>query len=172
MLLTSICVFDRVVVWLWVEDHYVPSTVDSCSGGVVVFNTDYGQVRGGGGVCITQEQWLNICSVQLSSKRTAEQVSCSHFTQTHTSLCTRLYGRDQAACRHGAGTRYTEMARNSVKPVSQLSTVCLCFNVCSWVCFSSYVSLSRSLASVRFWLKVQSADRLLLQTKIRIYIVY
>uniref|UniRef100_A0A8C1NDL4 Myosin X n=1 Tax=Cyprinus carpio TaxID=7962 RepID=A0A8C1NDL4_CYPCA len=31
-------------VWLWVEDHYVPSTVDSCSGGVVVFNTDYGQV--------------------------------------------------------------------------------------------------------------------------------
>uniref|UniRef100_A0A9J8ANR1 Myosin X n=1 Tax=Cyprinus carpio carpio TaxID=630221 RepID=A0A9J8ANR1_CYPCA len=31
-------------VWLWVEDHYVPSTVDSCSGGVVVFNTNYGQV--------------------------------------------------------------------------------------------------------------------------------
>ncbi|XP_016385335.1 unconventional myosin-X-like isoform X1 [Sinocyclocheilus rhinocerous] len=31
-------------VWLWVEDHYVSSTVDSCSGGVVVFNTDYGQV--------------------------------------------------------------------------------------------------------------------------------
>ncbi|KAG1939559.1 unconventional myosin-X [Pimephales promelas] len=31
-------------VWLCVEDHYVPSTVDSCSGGVVVFNTDYGQV--------------------------------------------------------------------------------------------------------------------------------
>lgn len=31
-------------VWLWVDDHYVPSTVDSCSGGVVVFNTDYGQV--------------------------------------------------------------------------------------------------------------------------------
>uniref|UniRef100_A0A9J8D4F7 Myosin X n=1 Tax=Cyprinus carpio carpio TaxID=630221 RepID=A0A9J8D4F7_CYPCA len=30
--------------WLWVEDHYVPSTVDSCSGGVVVFNTNYGQV--------------------------------------------------------------------------------------------------------------------------------
>uniref|UniRef100_A0A672NVC4 Myosin X n=1 Tax=Sinocyclocheilus grahami TaxID=75366 RepID=A0A672NVC4_SINGR len=26
------------------KDHYVPSTVDSCSGGVVVFNTDYGQV--------------------------------------------------------------------------------------------------------------------------------
>uniref|UniRef100_A0A9J7Z9V1 Myosin X n=1 Tax=Cyprinus carpio carpio TaxID=630221 RepID=A0A9J7Z9V1_CYPCA len=26
------------------NDHYVPSTVDSCSGGVVVFNTNYGQV--------------------------------------------------------------------------------------------------------------------------------
>lgn len=85
--------------WLWVEDHYVPSTVDSCSGGVVVFNTDYGQVSEGGGVCITQKQWLNICSVHLRSKRTAEQVSCSHVTQTHTSL----FGRDQqAACRHGA----------------------------------------------------------------------
>ncbi|XP_035383783.1 unconventional myosin-X isoform X2 [Electrophorus electricus] len=31
-------------VWLWEEDQYWPSTVDSCSGGVVVFRTDYGQV--------------------------------------------------------------------------------------------------------------------------------
>ncbi|XP_076837392.1 unconventional myosin-X [Brachyhypopomus gauderio] len=31
-------------VWLWEEDQYWPSTVHSCSGGVVVFRTDYGQV--------------------------------------------------------------------------------------------------------------------------------
>uniref|UniRef100_A0A3B1K1F5 Myosin X n=1 Tax=Astyanax mexicanus TaxID=7994 RepID=A0A3B1K1F5_ASTMX len=31
-------------VWLWEGDQYWPSTVDSCSGGVVVFRTDFGQV--------------------------------------------------------------------------------------------------------------------------------
>lgn len=31
-------------VWLWEEEQYLPSTVSSCSGGVVVFATDYGQV--------------------------------------------------------------------------------------------------------------------------------
>ncbi|XP_062843469.1 unconventional myosin-X [Trichomycterus rosablanca] len=31
-------------VWLWEEDQYWPSTVDSCSGGVVVFRTDFGKV--------------------------------------------------------------------------------------------------------------------------------
>uniref|UniRef100_A0AAR2IY67 Myosin X n=1 Tax=Pygocentrus nattereri TaxID=42514 RepID=A0AAR2IY67_PYGNA len=31
-------------VWLWEGDQCWPSTVDSCSGGVVVFRTDYGQV--------------------------------------------------------------------------------------------------------------------------------
>ncbi|XP_066511803.1 unconventional myosin-X-like [Hoplias malabaricus] len=31
-------------VWLWEGDQYWPSTVDSCSGGAVVFRTDYGQV--------------------------------------------------------------------------------------------------------------------------------
>ncbi|KAL7842505.1 hypothetical protein SRHO_G00241940 [Serrasalmus rhombeus] len=31
-------------VWLWEGDQCWPSTVDSCSGGVVVFHTDYGQV--------------------------------------------------------------------------------------------------------------------------------
>ncbi|TRY95980.1 hypothetical protein DNTS_012834 [Danionella cerebrum] len=42
----SVCVCEHVGcrVWLWVEDHYIPSTVDSCSGGVVVFNSDDGQV--------------------------------------------------------------------------------------------------------------------------------
>uniref|UniRef100_A0A7N6BR56 Myosin X n=1 Tax=Anabas testudineus TaxID=64144 RepID=A0A7N6BR56_ANATE len=33
---------DRV--WLWEDEQYLPSTVSSCSGGVVVFATDYGQV--------------------------------------------------------------------------------------------------------------------------------
>ncbi|KAE8290503.1 Unconventional myosin-X Unconventional myosin-10 [Larimichthys crocea] len=32
---------DRV--WLWEDEQYLPSTVSSCSGGVVVFATDYGQ---------------------------------------------------------------------------------------------------------------------------------
>lgn len=31
-------------VWLWEDEQYLPSTVSSCSGGVVVFATDYGQV--------------------------------------------------------------------------------------------------------------------------------
>ncbi|XP_030631373.1 unconventional myosin-X [Chanos chanos] len=31
-------------VWLWEGEQYLPSTVASCSGGIVVFNTDYGQV--------------------------------------------------------------------------------------------------------------------------------
>ncbi|XP_075878359.1 unconventional myosin-X [Nelusetta ayraudi] len=31
-------------VWLWEEEQYLPSTVSSCSGGVVAFATDYGQV--------------------------------------------------------------------------------------------------------------------------------
>ncbi|XP_068196146.1 unconventional myosin-X [Antennarius striatus] len=33
---------DRV--WLWEDEQYLPSTVSSCSGGVVIFTTDYGQV--------------------------------------------------------------------------------------------------------------------------------
>ncbi|CDQ66044.1 unnamed protein product [Oncorhynchus mykiss] len=32
-------------VWLREEEQYLPSTVSSCSGGVVVFATEYGQVR-------------------------------------------------------------------------------------------------------------------------------
>lgn len=32
-------------VWLREDDQYLPSTVSSCSGGVVAFATDYGQVR-------------------------------------------------------------------------------------------------------------------------------
>lgn len=32
-------------VWLWEDEQYLPSAVSSCSGGVVVFATDYGQVR-------------------------------------------------------------------------------------------------------------------------------
>ena len=31
--------------WLREEEQYLPGTVSSCSGGVVVFATDYGQVR-------------------------------------------------------------------------------------------------------------------------------
>lgn len=31
--------------WLREDEQYLPSTVSSCSGGVVVFATDYGQVR-------------------------------------------------------------------------------------------------------------------------------
>ncbi|KPP63318.1 hypothetical protein Z043_118435, partial [Scleropages formosus] len=31
-------------VWLREDEQYMPSTVSSCSGGVVVFTTDYGQV--------------------------------------------------------------------------------------------------------------------------------
>lgn len=34
---------DRV--WLREDEQFLPSTVSSCSGGVVVFATDYGQVR-------------------------------------------------------------------------------------------------------------------------------
>ncbi|XP_068605079.1 unconventional myosin-X [Brachionichthys hirsutus] len=33
---------DRV--WLWEDEQYLPSAVSSCSGGIVVFATDYGQV--------------------------------------------------------------------------------------------------------------------------------
>lgn len=33
---------DRV--WLWEDEQYLPAAVSSCSGGVVVFATDYGQV--------------------------------------------------------------------------------------------------------------------------------
>ncbi|XP_040924063.1 LOW QUALITY PROTEIN: unconventional myosin-X [Betta splendens] len=31
-------------VWLWEDEQYLPGSVSSCSGGVVVFATDYGQV--------------------------------------------------------------------------------------------------------------------------------
>lgn len=31
--------------WLQEDEQYLPSTVSTCSGGVVVFATDYGQVR-------------------------------------------------------------------------------------------------------------------------------
>lgn len=116
--------------WLWVEDHYVPSTVDSCSGGVVVFNTDYGQVSGGGGVCITQEQWLNICSVHLRSNALLNRCHAL-ILHKHTLLCVPacLEETSRLLVVMEPGTRYTEMTRNSVKPVSQLGTVCLCFNV-------------------------------------------
>lgn len=44
--LISVCLLlqgDRV--WLREDEQYLPSTVSSCSGGVVVFAADYGQVR-------------------------------------------------------------------------------------------------------------------------------
>uniref|UniRef100_A0A8C8GE18 Myosin X n=1 Tax=Oncorhynchus tshawytscha TaxID=74940 RepID=A0A8C8GE18_ONCTS len=43
--MVTICLFIQGArVWLREEDQYLPSTVSSCSGGVVVFATEYGQV--------------------------------------------------------------------------------------------------------------------------------
>lgn len=44
--MVTICLFTQGArVWLHEEEQYLPSTVSSCSGGVVVFATEYGQVR-------------------------------------------------------------------------------------------------------------------------------
>lgn len=40
-------------VWLREDEQHLPSTVSSCSGGVVVFATDYGQVRATEGLAVT-----------------------------------------------------------------------------------------------------------------------
>lgn len=54
-------------VWLWEEEQYLPSTVSSCSGGVVAFATDYGQVCVCMCVClyafvllIQQHSWITV----------------------------------------------------------------------------------------------------------------
>ncbi|MED6287059.1 Unconventional myosin-X [Characodon lateralis] len=47
-----VCVFSKAAavlfqgdrVWLREDEQFLPSTVSSCSGGVVIFATDYGQV--------------------------------------------------------------------------------------------------------------------------------
>lgn len=60
---------DRV--WLREDEQCLPSTVSSCSGGVVVFATDYGQV----GVCVcvcvsaVNSRWLRLfflCELLIS----------------------------------------------------------------------------------------------------------
>lgn len=48
MMIFVMFMFQGERVWLREDDQCLPSTVSSCSGGVVVFATDYGQVS----VCV------------------------------------------------------------------------------------------------------------------------
>lgn len=53
-------------VWLWEDEQYLPSTVSSCSGGVVVFATDYGQVGAPALKRCTEHPVTSVCVSSLA----------------------------------------------------------------------------------------------------------
>ncbi|TWW73084.1 Unconventional myosin-X [Takifugu flavidus] len=67
---SDVAMGDRV--WLREDDQYLPSTVSSCSGGVVVFTTDYGQVFRHKQPTLT---WQKVQVMHQSSPRGVEDMS-------------------------------------------------------------------------------------------------
>uniref|UniRef100_A0AAV2JSU9 Myosin motor domain-containing protein n=1 Tax=Knipowitschia caucasica TaxID=637954 RepID=A0AAV2JSU9_KNICA len=59
-------------VWLREDEQYLPSTVSSCAGGVVVFSTDYGQVYTYKQNALTRQK---VQPMHLSSVRSVEDMS-------------------------------------------------------------------------------------------------